>query len=926
MNHGIQSLPVDPHSLAQDPPGERVGTYIKTQKLGEGGMGEVWKAWDTKLQRWVALKLVKRADADEAARFRREALTAARLNHPNIAAVYEATDAWIAMQLIDGATLAVHPRNNPRELVDLVRQAAEAVHFAHRAGVIHRDLKPQNLMIQSGHLYVLDFGLARSTHVKSSFSVSGFIAGTPDYMSPEQARGRSDVDARADVWALGATLYELLADRPPFQEANLYSLLLKVIEDEPKPLRAIRPTIDAELDTIVGKCLQKEPAQRYATAANLAADLKRWLDGEPILAHAPSITYRLRKSLSKRKAVLAMALVGLGLTAGVALFVIPRWLQAVEDRRLAETARITAETAKRTKDAEVLAEKERQLATRRLLEEGRVFLADAGRLLATENWTPDQLKTLIAGARAKFEAAAAASPSDPEPPDYLGRVALVAGNTAAALDHFSRSIDLGAAYATPYLERALLLADSYERQRHLSEGPGTKPETDEMRTLRDRANADLAKVREFSQDRRELILAEGVLALADADYPRATDRFEEFVRLAPTDYRGYAHLSHVYSHVKGREQETIRACTEALRLRTDLTHLILRRLRSRIDLREYDAAMADIALALEKVPSRRDDVIAERGHLHFVQRRWKEADADFTESLSLGKKSGPLYYNRGCCRLALGRVLEGADDFIEATAFYSHSAAYSRLGDIYRAARIDQREALVQDWMKRVRFPFYLFVTIKTIKAAEAKPGDLESWLPDVRQARKLMQAGKTDEARELFADALDRLYQSRDIEWVVCEPPLATEIGTAHASLGACLAIKGDAAGAIEQICRAVDVGVSDLAPLSKLTAFDALRETDAWKDVVNRLARPRAVFGASMTEEPEGVRVSAVMADTPAARAGIVKGDIILAADAWKVRGAKTLQFALRRAARHGEGAAVTVQRDGKEVVLHLVFAPRE
>jgi len=304
-------------------PGNRFGRYVRVARLGEGGMGEVWWAWDTGLHRWVALKLLKADRAELTDRFTREAQLAAKLSHPNIAAVYEVGQAegrhFIAMQYVRGKTLS-RLRDLPRrEIVALVRDAARALHYAHEQGVVHRDIKPANLMVEEPQarlpsealpapgvddgrrrrVFVMDFGLAKQTEVDSQ-SISGMVLGTPAYMPPEQAQGRvRAIDARSDVYALGATLYDLLSGSPPFRSSNVYELLAFVCDRDPAPLKGV----DADLQTIVLKCLDKDPARRYRTAAELADELARWLAGEPITAHAPSIFYRARKFLARRRAL-----------------------------------------------------------------------------------------------------------------------------------------------------------------------------------------------------------------------------------------------------------------------------------------------------------------------------------------------------------------------------------------------------------------------------------------------------------------------------------------------------------------------------------------------------------------------------------------------------------------------------------------------
>ncbi len=251
-----QGLPADAREAEAN--GANVfGKYVRTAKLGAGAMGEVWKAWDRELGRFIALKFLKHDDPGELARFRREAQTAGKLTHPNIAATYEVGEAqgrhFIAMQLVEGQTLETVPRDGVKRLVEIVRQAALAVDYAHGQEVIHRDLKPGNIMVTpAGHAYVMDFGLARSAQVGSSLSISGAIIGTPSFMSPEQAEGRR-VDRRCDVYSLGATLYALLCDTPPFAGESLLETLRKVAHDEPVRPRRLNARIPNDLETIVLK-------------------------------------------------------------------------------------------------------------------------------------------------------------------------------------------------------------------------------------------------------------------------------------------------------------------------------------------------------------------------------------------------------------------------------------------------------------------------------------------------------------------------------------------------------------------------------------------------------------------------------------------------------------------------------------------------
>lgn len=344
-------MPDDAARAAVDPPNV-IGKYVKVSLLGRGGMGEVWKCWDTHLTRYVALKFLKGDEPEQIARFQREARMTAHLSHPNIASVYEVGKenglSYIAMMFIDGQTLAAIPRRNPRKLVELMVKAAEAVHYANENGVIHRDLKPLNIMVdRSGHLTVMDFGLAKSTAPHTSLSTSFSVLGTPSYMAPEQAKGESHrVTPPADVYGLGATLYQLLSDRPPFKGKDPLDVLRQVVEEDPLPLRKISSHTDVDLETIVLKCLEKDPSQRYESALALRDDLTRWLKGEPILARPPSVSYRIRKFVRRHRLYVGLA-AALFLSAGIASVAVPGWwTKSTESERATRELVLQKERAK----------------------------------------------------------------------------------------------------------------------------------------------------------------------------------------------------------------------------------------------------------------------------------------------------------------------------------------------------------------------------------------------------------------------------------------------------------------------------------------------------------------------------------------------------------------------------------------------------
>lgn len=249
-------------------PGLRIGRYVRVCRLGSGGMSEVWKAWDIATGRWVALKQF-RGTPEDRRRFLREAKMIASLKHPSIPALYEATDDHIALEFLPGRSLEIDPPRNPESVARIVRDAALAVQYANEQGVLHRDLKPANLHLDRDRVYVLDFGLAR-THQPDEMSWPGLAIGTPGYLSPEQARGETDLDARTDVYGLGAVLYFLLSGRAPVDGADIQEVLLRTATAAPEPL-------PGELGRIAAKCLDLDRDLRYATAAEVARALDRWL-------------------------------------------------------------------------------------------------------------------------------------------------------------------------------------------------------------------------------------------------------------------------------------------------------------------------------------------------------------------------------------------------------------------------------------------------------------------------------------------------------------------------------------------------------------------------------------------------------------------------------------------------------------------------
>ncbi len=403
------------------PPGavRTIGPYDVLKVLGRGGMGIVYLAQQRGLDRRVALKVMTvrdEADEEPVQRFMREAQSAAKLHHPGIVPIYDVGQDgplhYYSMEFVEGRTLDQHAPGGtltPRAALELAGEVARALAYAHGQGVIHRDIKPQNVIVDAaGRAHLTDFGLAKDLGKDAGLTQTGAVMGTPAYMPPEQAMGRpAEIDARADVYSLGASLYQLLTGKPPFTGETPIQVIQALLHQPPRPVRQLVPKINGDIETICMKCLEKAPDRRYGSAAALAEDIDAFLQGLPIRARPPSLPERATRWLRRHRPAVAWAAVGLLTMAAAAAW--------EHYRRLDWIAREQAEHAS--------------------FGASREDLRAAGEILATAAAEPaDRFPAAAKAARKRLDAAVARSPGMRDVQLARSRAARLQDNLAIAAD------------------------------------------------------------------------------------------------------------------------------------------------------------------------------------------------------------------------------------------------------------------------------------------------------------------------------------------------------------------------------------------------------------------------------------------------------------------------------------------------------------
>ncbi len=443
---------------AADDPARRIGNYVLIAELGRGGMGVVHRAYDLGLRRDVAIKMVLDPRSAESPtrlkRFQQEAEAVARLRHPGIVAVHEIGvhegHPFLVMDLVEGRSLEDVLGDGslpPRRIAELIRETALALSHAHEHGILHRDVKPENVLVDAdGRARLTDFGLARLETASERLTLTGELLGTPSYMAPEQADGKhGDQGPHTDVWALGGLLYRALTGRTPFEADSIYGIIKKVISEDPEPPRRRHPDVHPDLETIALRCLEKEPARRYASAAEVADELRRFGGGEAIRARPAGRRERAARWVRRNRALTA----ALSLVGGIALSGIGVAAHAIRAELRERAERVRAVEWARARAIET----ERQEAIAAARTEGRAAL---NAFLEQDGVTPRPAASfdeLLARGLVALEATTRRAALDSESAHArevafrtataLGRAALAEEQWSVATSAFERAAGLG---------------------------------------------------------------------------------------------------------------------------------------------------------------------------------------------------------------------------------------------------------------------------------------------------------------------------------------------------------------------------------------------------------------------------------------------------------------------------------------------------
>ncbi|MBI4712374.1 MAG: tetratricopeptide repeat protein [Planctomycetes bacterium] len=717
---------------------ETFGRYTIEQKLGEGGMAEVFLAYDPELGRRVALKIITSDDPEMLERFHLEARAIAGLSHPNIVQVHEAGTIderhYFVMDYVEGASLdkfigAKRTVSGIQNVAKIVMQVALALHYAHTNKIVHRDIKPANILIdKNGKVFLTDFGLAKQIgSLKKSLTMTGSIMGTPHYMAPEQAAGKKhEIDRRTDIFSLGATLYHCITGRLPFEGQEIYETFMRIINDEPAPPTEIIPTIPKDLEVICLKCLEKDKANRYQTARELALDIKRYLEDEPISARPTGrITHLWRRAAKNKPAAI-------GITSAVLILIVVilyGWLSSAAQRReqLSQSRRDAYDYFEQGQYETAISLCDKVLTLAPLDEEITYLRGQCQKSINRKeektNLTKEQQQRRekakivldrangIDDADAKIPILQEAIEIDPtfgEPYQSLGYAYKRKKDYKQAVYYFSRAIESTPNLPYSYYERASIrvqmdwkideaLADygkvlQYDPHSHI--GWHAKGSLEYHKRKYNDAISSFTKAIELYPNFAEAYYDRGIAYYGKSDIEHAFADFTEVLRLNPKNDRAWYRLGNV-NWEKNHTDQALENYTEAIKLNSNHLDAYLKRGNLYFEKGDRDRAIADYTELIKLFPVN-DTAYANRGNAYYKKGDMGKAMADYEQALKLNPKNKLAYkgqadiYNR---KNAFDTAITHYTELLrtnpnEAPLYICRANSYSQKGDYERSAII----------------------------------------------------------------------------------------------------------------------------------------------------------------------------------------------------------------------------------------------
>ncbi len=750
-------------------------------------MAQVWKAWDPELERFVALKIIREGTEQEQKRFVVEARSAGALNHPNITGVHDFGEdegfSYIAFDYIDGST-SWDLEPDIQRTVEIVRDSALAVQHAHDKGIIHRDIKPSNIMIsKAGQTYVTDFGLARRISSREQLTVSGASIGTPSFMSPEQAEGRShQVDGTTDVYSLGATLYALLTRRAPFDGDSAFMVMLQVIREDPPLPTEIRPEIGKDLETIILKCLEKLPKNRYATADDLANELNRYLDQEPIHAVPVPPLRRWARKIIRKKQPITIAVAILLFTFSLGLFL---WNASPKPATTPEPAPVTAGEEFREKLGERLQtigdqiqqlrysyyikniDLSRQLRELRAGLEGlENSLDDQPADLAAPGWKMAGIGWYVYGHRTRSEAALLRAgnelPEDTEIRFHLGRIYLDRSRStfleevAIPLEDARKSPSVWIAKAKKYFQ---------QKEANREKAPGIDQDLIQLYLALTKGKKEWVRKEAeegWKKNEKRLGSEEYWILMGMATTPDlAITDYTEAIERRPHYDTGYFLRGWSYAIV-GNSENALEDLNMAIRINPRLSLAYHERAQIRAGKGLSEKALQDYNRTIELSPNF-TNAYNNRGVFYFDRKQWTEAIQDFSRVIELEPTLGIPYSNRGEIYRIQGELEKAMEDCNLAIQYSSnHPTFYSNRGHVY-FDREDYENA-IQDYTQAIALAPNAAAFSYYRGLARFEFGSLEKALEDFSRALELnpdmanahLYRARTHEGMEKWQEAVD--------------------------------------------------------------------------------------------------------------------------------------------------------------------------